>query len=208
MKNIIKASPSFKVSFGLLHLNLNLSHWAWLITYHFSAIPKTPSVFFLLVWISQKWLVGKILLWKQGIRLWLCWAWFCFDSLFFASFESCCIAYKVFGLSQDQKENGGCKEKCQQDANDAVGLLFRKDSNKFSIADEIFIKAEHAQMAKDNKNGSNLNHPQKGIKLSYVPNSDAIVDPRTMMVIPVNTSATDKAMELIFLLVSALGTKG
>jgi hypothetical protein len=86
-------------------------------------------------------------------------------------------------------------------------LLFRKDSNKFSITDKIFIKAEHAQMAKDNKNGSNLNHPQKGIKLSNIPNPDAIVDPRAMMIIPVNTSATNKAMKLIFLLVSALGTK-
>jgi hypothetical protein len=62
-------------------------------------------------------------------------------------------------------------------------------------------------MAKDNKNGSNLNHPQKGIKLSNIPNPDAIVDPRAMMIIPVNTSATNKAMKLIFLLVSALGTK-
>jgi hypothetical protein len=127
--------------------------------------------------------------------------------LFFASFKSCRIAHKVFGLPQDQKEYGGCKEKCQQDTNDAVSLLFRKDSNEFSIADKIFIKAEHAQMAKDNKNGSNLNHPQKGIKLSNIPNPDAIVDPRAMMIIPVNTSPTDKAMKLIFLLVSALGTK-
>jgi hypothetical protein len=63
-------------------------------------------------------------------------------------------------------------------------------------------------MAKNDKDGSNLNHPQKGIKLSNVPGPNAIIDPGTMMIIPVDTGATDKAMELIFLLVSALGAKG
>jgi hypothetical protein len=63
-------------------------------------------------------------------------------------------------------------------------------------------------MRKYDKQNAELNHPQEGIKLANIPDSNTVVDPGTMVIIPVDTGATNKAVKLVFFLISALGTEG
>ena len=59
-------------------------------------------------------------------------------------------------------------------------------------------------MTKDNKDGPNLNHPQECIKLANISCTNTVINPRTMVIISVDTSFTNVTMELVFLLVSTL----
>jgi|LakMenEpi03Aug12_release.lakeMendotaPanAssembly.Ray.scaffolds.fasta_scaffold4905696_1 hypothetical protein len=62
-------------------------------------------------------------------------------------------------------------------------------------------------MTKYHKQRPQLDHPQKGIKLTDIPHPNAVIDPRAVMIVPIYARSAYKAMELVFLFVPALGTK-
>lgn len=62
-------------------------------------------------------------------------------------------------------------------------------------------------MAENDKKTAEFYKPKKSIELSNVFDSDAIINPGTVMIISVDTSFTDEAVVLVFLLVPAFWAK-
>lgn len=57
-------------------------------------------------------------------------------------------------------------------------------------------------MAENNEKTAHFNEPEEGIELANVIDTDAVIDPGTVVVISVDAGLANKAVVLVFLLVS------
>lgn len=107
-------------------------------------------------------------------------------------------------MLQDEKEYGYSKESCKNETHHTECFFLNIHSRKLPILNKLFIRPKHTYMTEDNKNGSQLYKPKKQIELTNIIDSNTIVNPRTMMIISIDTGLTNKAMILVPFLVSTL----